>query len=364
MVTMLALLAAALTLCAGCTYTDGGEDTAEATSPPPDPRALTTREDPSPKYVSKAKVGSDMRYILSYRGRAVHIFAGESGLLGVKIIADRGETTWDSLWLTFSPRRVRPREHNKNELPPEGEVNLDFVPEDLRGYVQDAQQLALHLAPQAPRTGEEAVSPPEVRAVISEVALPPVAANELAIFARTGKLVITKNLKIPARDIPSALNSKGYIRFNECVSNVSYVPTGAWATFKLMVRDRHTIYYVLRDQSGAYTAYAESYDHVPGRREKIVLDQLITNNGGILSANYYEPVSDDPMVISLQTRKMAGIAMSILDGGVLEPPEDFKHKLVVFTSLLTEREQVNDFNVVREGPRGVEPILQEFESGN
>ena len=364
MLTMLAMLIAALALCVGCTYTDDGEDTIEVTGPPPDPSALTAKEDPSPKYVSKSEVGPDVRYILSYRGRTVHIFAGESGLLGVKMVADRGETTWDSLWLTFSPRSVRPREHGEDELAPEGEIRLDFVPEELRGYVQDAQELALHLAPQTPCTGEEAASPPDARAVISNVDLPPVAANELAIFARTGKLTVTQNLKIPAREIPTTMSSKGYIRFNECVSNASYIPSGAWATFKLVVRDSHTIYYVLRDQAGDYTAYAEAFPRIPGKIDEIVLTQLITAEGGILSVDYYEPVSGDPMVLSLQTHKMAGITLSMLTEGVLDPPDDFENELIIAATLLTEREKVNDFEIKREGPRGVELILQALEGGN
>jgi|GEM_PF-2113662 len=361
-VAILTLLVAAVALCVGCTYTDSGEDAVETSSPPPDPSALTTREDPSPRYVSQMEVGSDIRYILSYRARAVHIFAGESGLLGVKIIADRSETTWDSLWLTFSPRQVRPREHSEDELAPEGQINLDFVPEEFRGYVQDAQQLALYLAPQTPRTGEEAASPPRAKAVISKVDLPPIAANELAIFARTANLTVTQNLKIPAHDIPTKLSSKGNIRFNECVSNVSYVQNGAWASFKVVLRNSHNIFYVLRDRSGRYTGYVEGYKHIPGRTNEIVLEQLITIAGGSLSIDYYEPVTGDPAALLSQLRTTAGIALSVIDEGLLEPPEDFKNEYIVAATLLIDREKANAFEVKREGPRGIEPILQRLES--
>lgn len=357
----LAILAAALALCVGCTFTDSSEEVIEVAGPPPDPSALTTRDDPSPKYVSKAEVGSDIRYILSYRGRAVHIFAGESGLLGVKVLADRGETTWDSLWLTFSPRAVRPRAHSADELAPEGQINLDYVPEGFRGYVQDAQQLALYLAPQTPRAGEEAASPPPARAVITKVNLPPIAANELAIFARTAKLTVTQNLKIPAHDVPAKLSSKGNIRFDECVSNVSYVQSGAWASFKLVLRNSHSIYYIVRDQPERYTTYVEVYKHIPKKTDEIVLEQLITVDGGTLSIDYYEPVAGDPIALSNQVRMASGIALSMIDEGVLEPPEDFKKEFIVTAALLVDRENANDFEVEREGPRGTGPILQQLE---
>ncbi len=364
MATMLAILAAALTLCVGCTYTDGGEDAGSAITASSDSTLATTREDSVPVFVSKAKVGKDTRYVLSYRGREVHIFAGESGLLGVKVVADESEASWNSLWLAFSPRRVRPREHGEDDLAPDGGVKLDFVPEELRGYVQDAQQLALHLAPQTPRTGEEAASPPRSRAVIREVQLPPIAANELAIFARTDRLAVTQNLKFPAREAPGEMTNRGSIKFERCVSSVTYVPAGAWASFKLVLRDSHTVHYVIRDQAGDYTSYTEAYAHKRGDTLEIVLEQLVTNKGGTLSIDYYEPVAGDPMVLSNQVRRAAGITLSLLDAGVLDLPEDFKRQLIVTTTLLMEREQVSDYKVQREGPRGVEPILQEFESGN
>ncbi len=243
-------------------------------------------------------------------------------------------------------------------------MKLDFVPEELRGYVQDAQRLALHLAPQTPRTGEEATSPPRSRAVIREVHLPPIAANELAIFARTDRLAVTQNLKFPAREAPGAMTNRGSIKFERCVSSVTYVPAGAWASFKLVLRDSHTVHYVIRDQAGDYTSYTEAYAHKRGDTLEIVLEQLVTNKGGTLSIDYYEPVAGDPIVLSNQMRRAAGITLSILDAGVLDPPEDFKRQLIVTATLLKEREQVSDYKVQREGPRGIEPILQEFESGN
>lgn len=360
---MLAILVTALALCVGCTYTDGGEDTVEVTSPPPDPPALTTKEDPVPKFVSKTESGVDTRFVLSYHGREIHILAGESGLFGMKVMADESETSWENLWLTFSPRRVRPREHGEDELALESELSLDFVPEELRGYVQDAQQLALHLAPQTPRTGEEAASPPRARNVIRDIKLPPVAANELAIFARTDKLAVTQNLKVHTPDMPGE-PGKSHIQFEEFASSITHIPAGLWLSFKVVVRRRSTTFFVLRDVEGNYTRYVESYASVSNARFPNVLQQLVTYKSGIFSATYYEPVSGDPLILSKDLRTVAGITRSMLDENLLQPPEALRHELYVLTTLLAEREKVNDYKIQREGPRGVEPLLQEFEGGS
>ena len=359
---MLAVLFAALSLCVGCTYTDSGEDTPHVAGPPPEPSTLTTKEDPAPKFVSKSDAGEDTRYVLSYRGRVIHIIAGESGLFGIKVMADEGEISWDNLWLTFSPRRVRPREHTEDELAPEGEVNLDFVAEEIRGYVQDARQLALHLAPQTPQTGEKAASPPRARSVIREINLPPVAANELAIFARTENLTVTQNLKVPTQEIPGD-PSNWHIQFKEFAASTTYVPAGAWCLFKVVVRHARTTFFVLRDAEGSSTGYVEFYARSSKGQSPTILDQFATSKGGIISVTYYEPVEGDPLIIEEEVRTAGGIAQSIIDGDLLIPPETFRQQLLVLVTLIKEREKASSYKIQREGLRGIDPILQEFEVG-
>ncbi len=347
-----------LALFAGCTYE--ADKTSATTSPTAIAPEQTAPEDGKlPRLVEKVKAGADTRYVLDYQGLKYHIIGGDLGLFAVKLLAPQDDLAWDSLWMAFNPRRTRPRTHTAEELVAGDEKNLDYVPEELRDYVVKAQELALYLTPRKPATGNETSSLPKQPTVITGVNLSPVAANELAIFARTDCLYIAQNLRFPAKGIPAELSHGGLIKYNESLATGAYTPKGEWFRLRLISRGNSNGFLVLQEASGDIVSYAQTPLRGLGQ-----IEETISNRGGFLTTTFYtEQAAEKGLTIPASLREAGGILLALLDADVLQPPADLRAEAVAFAMALRDRERVNDFVLEPSDERGIDHVLKLFETG-
>ncbi len=319
----------------------------------------STEESGPPRLVAKVAAGEDMRYVLDYQGLKFHIVSGDSGILGIKYLVLQEDVVWDNLWITFSPRRERPRAHSAEELVPATEKNLDYIPEGLREYVRKAQEMALYLAPDEPVVGSEAAFPAERPPVIVGVNLSPIAVNEMAIFARTDRLCVVQNYRFHVDELPEELWQHSWLKLNETLALVAYTPGSSWFRAKLITHGFNSSFLVLQKSPEDIVGYAQTR-----RRGMTEVEECISSREGFLTKTCY---TDEAALMELAIPKglpePAGNLLILLDAGLIDLPEGLQTETVALATALRDREQVDDYMMQREGRRGIDSILQEHERG-
>jgi len=352
------LVLAVLLTVSGCTYGPGdGGETEPAAPAPADTRAASTEG--APRLLETVAAGEDLRYVLEYRGVKFQVIAGESGLFGIKVLAPNGDLPWYNLYLSFSPRKPRPRLHSPDEIVPPEQHHLDYIPEGLRDYVLKAQELALFLAPGRPVTGEASAQLPRARTVLKGVELSPRAANELALFARTDRIHVGENLRLPMEGVPEEVVKQGFFKLKDSVATAVYLPQGSYLILKLPTTGYNSSFALLYARDEPLVGFAQTYRRGLGK-----VEQMLTYSGGSLASTYYtEEAAASGLAIPQALRTAAGGLLALLDSGQVVPPSEMRNDLVILATIVRSREEATSFEVQVSERRGIDYVLDAFEQG-
>ncbi len=309
----------------------------------------------SPELLRAEKVGDDTRYVISYNGTEFCIVAGEKGIFGIKVVAPADAQRWTSLWLDFYPGIPRPRPHTIGEISTRN-ASLDYIAEDYRSYVFKAKELAAKLAPQDPQVGEAAKSPRAARLKLKGLDLPPVAANELAIFARTNNFMVRVNEIFPARSLPGKVETLdgGEIRLSQGSSALGFSPNASWAHMKLGIKLYETNLLIIKRDSG-FECYLDFSKY---RGSYVDLEAIIKFDSGLVGITRFDPVKPgDEKLIGDEYRRMSGMMLALLDSQLFEPPQELKRELLTALTAINQKDTAHSYAHMKERKGGVEDIL-------
>lgn len=307
-----------------------------------------------PALLSSEKAGDDQRYVISYEDQEFHLIAGEKGIFGIKILAPPGTQQWSSLWLEFFPAYPRQRSHEIGDLSAQA-ATFDYVPESYRSRVVKARELANHVAPQRPQVGKAANSPRAANLKLKGLDLPPIAANELAIFGHTANLSVIVKQPLPARPLPANIKDIGELRFTGGVSEEGYTPEASWTRMKMSIKYYDVGLMAIKQRSGAIDCYLEFYKPRDNYKDLTV---LLKFGGGMINITRFDPVAPGKeKEIDEDYRMIAGMLLTILDNQLFDPPAEFKTNLTTALLSISQKGVANTFSLKKERSGGIEDIL-------
>jgi hypothetical protein len=353
----LAILTVILLL-ASCTQPPKQSSQPDAAATAEASKAPATVVDSKPRLIETGKFGEDDRYVVAYKGNEFHIIAGESGLLAVKVPAPDDTTDWDSLWITFSPTQTRPRTHEEQGLTEPG-APLPYVPEDIAPLVTAAREMAALVAPGEPVLGGKPV-PGRPRITVKGIHLSAIAANELALLARSERLSVTENLPLDEESIPADIKEASAVRLDRMSQKAGFTPAGGYYTFTMAFRSDSVYYLALLPAEGQPIVLTQFHIHAVDERES-----LYQFKGGKFTATYFTgDASLKGDIITEMQRRFYAHTLRFLDEGIISPQEPLAKAFEVFLLSVKEKEKLDAFSSDL-APRYKTPedILKAFEEG-